>query len=440
MILGYRLPNWRKEPVGIAVISVLLVAYLFPTLFDLAINRPIFAPLLSADTIPACLLPVSLLREGNLYLDEYRDFIQTNWGTRAYFVRISNGHLVSTYPVLAAILAVPVYALPVWAGWINEPKDTYYAARIAAGILTTLAMALFYWLCVEWMTPWKAAVLTLALGLGSGMWTTVSQGLWQHTASIPFLCGALWLLVRGEQNDRIVPWAGLLLSTATIARYNNVTTLAILAFFVLMRHRRRFIPFVLLAELPLLWLLFYNALILGSPFDLSYGAGVATGWTAIWWQGLAGLLVSPAKGLLVFSPFLLLALIESARSVRRLGTLFFYVALASWIFTLVMSSWWGWYGGWSYGNRMLTDTLPLWGLLMIPVCNRLSRRGWIVFGIGVAFAVSTHALGLLDYGVNWHKTYDVGLSSQDWIWDVRHSPILFYTYHYAHRVLRSLFQ
>jgi len=428
----------RRKEIGAAVVCVLLVAYLFPTLFNLATDRPVFAPLPSADTVPACLLPVSLLRDGDLYLDEYRDFIHANWGERAYFVRMSNGHLVSTYPVLAPILAVPIYALPDWAGLIDSPEDTYYVARIAAAVLTTLAMALFYWLCVELVAPWKAAAVTLALGLGTGMWTTVSQGLWQHTAGIPFLCGALWLLVRAEQNDRTVPWAGFLLSVAAVARYNNIVILAILAFFVMIRHWRRFIAFILLAGVPLLCLLCYNTLMFDSPFNLSYGAGVTTGWTTIWWQGLSGLLVSPAKGFFVFSPFLLLALVESIRSIRRLGTLPFHVAVASWVFTLVVSRWWGWYGGWSYGNRMLTDTLPLWGLLLILACDRMSWRGWIVFGVAVVFAVIAHALGLLDYGANWHKAYDVGGFEQGWLWDVKHSPILFYAYHYAHRALRLL--
>jgi hypothetical protein len=436
MAHGHDLSKWRTEAIGIGVISVLLSAYLFPTLLDLVVDLRAFQPLPSADTVPACLLPVSLLEDGDFYLDEYRDFIGDRWGSEAYFVHESNGHLVSSYPVLSAILAVPVYALPVRAGWISEPEDTYYLASIAAAILAAVAMMLFYWLCVEWLAPHKAAVLTIALGLGTGMWTTVSQGLWQHTAALPFLCGALWLLAQGERNDRTVPWAGLLLSLATVARYNNVITLVILAVFVLMRHRRRLLPFLLLAGLPLLWLLFYNRLVLGSAlFDFRHYPGVATGCTATWWQGLGGLLVSPAKGLLVFSPFLLLALVESIRSVRPPGTLFFHVALASWVFALVMSSWWGWYGGWSYGNRMLTDTLPLWGLLMVPGCKRLSRRGWLAFGVTAAFGVATHALGLLDYGAVWHRNYDVGCSAQGWLWDVKHSPILFYASRYAHRIV-----
>ena len=79
----------------------------------------------------------------------------------------------------------------------------------------------------------------------------------------------------------------------------------------------------------------------GSPLDLGYGTGVTRGWTAIWWQGLSGLLISPAKGLLVFSPFLVLALVQSIRSARQPHSLYAHVGLAAWVFALIMSGWWG---------------------------------------------------------------------------------------------------
>jgi hypothetical protein len=295
-------------------------------------------------------------------------------------------------------------------------------------------MALFLLIALEWTAPRKAIALTLALALGTSAWTTASQGLWQHTASLPLLCGALWLLVRGEQNDRLVPWAGLLISLATVARYNNATTAVVLALFVLIRYRERFLAFALLAALPLLALLAYNQVIFGSPFDLGYGAA-ASGWTGVWWQGVVGLLISPAKGLFVFSPFLLLAAVGSIRSLRQPRSLRFYIAIAGWLFVFVMGKMWGWYGGWSYGNRMLTDSLPLWGVLMIAECERLSRRGWLWFGLATGFAITVHSLGLFDYGVNWHNTYDQGGAAQGWLWDIKHSPILFYAYHYMHRLV-----
>lgn len=423
---------------GMVAVLVLLAAYLLPTAANVALGRPLFAPLTAADTVPTCLLPVSLLRDGDLFLDEYAGFFRANWGDQAYFVQEAHGHLVSMYPVLTAILAVPVYAVPVWMGWADDPGLVYYVARLAAAVLAVIAMAFYYLLCREWLAPVTAAALTLALGLGTAMWTTVSQGLWQHSGSIPFLCAALWVLARAQKRERLVPWAGLLLSLATLARHNNATTLLVLGGYVLLRHRHRFAAFLALAALPLACLLGYNTLAFGSPLRISYGSGATNGWNAVWWQGLAGLLVSPAKGLLVFSPFLVWALVEGVRALCRGADLFAFVALSAWVFLAVMADWWAWYGGWSYGNRMLADSLPLWGMLLIPGCSRMSRHGWLAFGGAAALALAAHALGLLDYGAAWHRAYDVGLTSQGWLWEVKHSPIPFYAYHYLHRLLHVL--
>lgn len=430
--------RYTKNQISVALSFALFIVYACPVLANVVTGQLIFIPLPSADTVPAALLPVSLLRNGNLYLDEYSAFFRDNYGAGSYFVRLAQGHIVSNYPIVAAVMAVPVYVLPVWAGWVNQPVNCFYAARIAAAMLTALAMGIFLLTCLEWLTLWKAIALTLALGLGTSIWTTASQALWQHTASLPLLCCALLFLVRGQQDDRLVPWSGFLLSAATVARYNNVTTFAALALFVLYRHRRRLPAFGALAMLPILALLVYNYFVFGYPFELSYGAAVTSGWTETWWRGFAGLLVSPAKGLFVFSPFLLLAFIGSVRSFWQPGSLHFHLVLAVWCFVLVMSFWWGWYGGWSYGNRMLTDSLPLWGLILIPICDKLSGRGWLLFGMATLFAVGVQSLGLFDYGVNWHILYDKGTTSELWLWDVKHSPILFYAYHYAHRLLAFL--
>lgn len=251
-----------RQQAFIAVIIILAISYLSPVLFDLIVGEQTFIPLPSADTLPACLLPISLLKDGDFFLDEYAGWIQDNWGENPYFVRVINNHIVSAYPVVTAILSIPVYALPVWAGWSSQPEQAFYIARISAGLLATLAMTIFYQICADRLDAPRSVLLTLALGLGSGMWTTVSQGLWQHTASIPFLFCAMWVLMRSEHHPRCVPWVGFLLSMATIARYNNVTTAILLSVYVLFHCRTNRTAFLLLAAIP--WIGFFYTM---HPFS-----------------------------------------------------------------------------------------------------------------------------------------------------------------------------
>lgn len=59
----------------------------------------------SGDTEPAELLPISLLNEGNLDFNEF-----VGGGDLPYAYRLVGGRVVSSYPIVAGLLNVPVYA------------------------------------------------------------------------------------------------------------------------------------------------------------------------------------------------------------------------------------------------------------------------------------------------------------------------------------------
>jgi hypothetical protein len=416
----------------------LFAAYVTPVAFNLALRRETFVRVVSTDTVPTSLLAASLVKDGDVYLDEYRSYFEYRFGAAPSFVRVTKARLVSVYPVVTALLALPVFAVPVWlgwAGWVGAPEDTFYVARVAAAALTAAAMGLFFLTCTELLPTRKAAAVTLAIALGTSVWTTASQGLWQHTGSVLLLCGALLCLVWGERRPALVAWSGMLLAGAAAARYNVATTAAALGGYVLLRHRAAIFAFLALGAVPTSGLLTYNTVVYGAPREPGYGGGVGPGWNEVWWQGFIGLLASPAKGFFVYSPVLVLAIPEGVRAVSRPWSLPFYAAAGWMAFVAVMSGWWGWYGGVSYGNRMLTDIVPLAGILLARACARWSRGGWWLFGALSVASVGIQALGLLDYGAFWHRVYDAPAYWDRWIWDVGISPIPFYTARYAGRLL-----
>ena len=66
------------------------------------------------DTVAAKFLPIAIIRGDGLYLDRFSQHQQLQWpekGGLIYGVTSSRGHIVSTYPVGPALLAVP-FVLP----------------------------------------------------------------------------------------------------------------------------------------------------------------------------------------------------------------------------------------------------------------------------------------------------------------------------------------
>ena len=87
--------------------DILLLFILFYVLYNLN-GRPIGN---CGDTIPASLLPFSILENHNLYLDNFYLY-WTNAHYLTYFVMQSKGHYLSSYPIVTPILITPIYLMP----------------------------------------------------------------------------------------------------------------------------------------------------------------------------------------------------------------------------------------------------------------------------------------------------------------------------------------
>jgi hypothetical protein len=96
-----------------------------------------------------------------------------------------------------------------------------------------------------------------------------------------------------------------------------------------------------------------------------------------YWTALAGNLISPSRGVLVYSPFIvvviMLVIIYSRTLVAPALTV--HAALAIILHLLVISSFPHWWGGHSYGPRLMTDVIPWIALLAIFGIDAL-RNAW----------------------------------------------------------------
>ena len=87
-----------------------------------------------------------------------------------------------------------------------------------------------------------------------------------------------------------------------ISRPTNAVIVAPLAIVVALCFRRRLVRFVLWSVPPIAFQLAYNWRYFGDPFRTQFpiiGSGL---WNAPFAEGFAGILLSPARGLLVYSP------------------------------------------------------------------------------------------------------------------------------------------
>ena len=188
---------------------------------------------------------------------------------------------------------------------------------------------------------------------------------------------------------------------------------------------RRALPAYVLAGLPLALLLgWYNAHYLGSPFQFGQSlvaprlalakTGVADPWQTPLWEGAAGVLVSPSRGLLVYSPFMAFAFwgVWVTWRNRTFATLR-PLAVAVAALLCVGFKWYDWWGGWSFGYRPVVDTMPLLAVFLIPVLDTIWKRKVLLsaFGTLLAWSVLVQVVGAFAYDVtSWNGMREYELS------------------------------
>jgi hypothetical protein len=395
------------------------------------------------DSVPNMLLPASVLRELDTDLDEFEALLRADDLRRKLYVfgtvQDSRGHMVSSYPIGSALVALPVYAVPVWAGWLGTLEDYHLMAKLAASLIVALSAGFLFLAAAEIAGRKPALLLALAYGLGSDAWTVASQSLWQHGPGMLCLAVALLLVLRMEAGAgrTAALGAGAALGLAVICRNLNAIPAGALGLFVLVRHRRQLIAFALPLAVCAIFQAWYNVTAFGDlrgGYDAIYrsewhagrGLTIDTAFDLPFWQGLAGILVSPSKGLFVYTPYMIFAVaallpICFARSFP-LGR---YLTLWMVLLLYVLSKHTLWWGGSGFGPRYLCDALPGLILVLAWLWPWIAARRWRVtlFATTLALSVGVQAVGAFLTPCGWHENpvqvdYD---SSRLWHW---HDPQL----------------
>jgi hypothetical protein len=203
-------------------------------------------------------------------------------------------------------------------------------------------------------------------------------------------------------------------------------------------------------------LAWYQFICFGSPFATTYTyavthSDVTTGFNNPIQRGLIGLLITPRRGLFLYSPILLLSLYGLAKmlqnkSERKDALLFISLFLILLIFFALQK----YSSGWIFGSRRLTPVLPLFVLFtgkvltlpkdtlfsFVPWDNArsfLENHGnvifWTIFGILLSISIGVNTIGAITDVHPTNITYfdynvELLLSGQisGFIWNI--SPLL----------------
>jgi hypothetical protein len=410
-----------------------LALFLLVVLVYLANGRT----LASGDTIPARYLPLSLLREFDFDLDEFTFLAEE---VIPYYLQYQHGHLISTFPPGPPLLAIPVYFFPAVAGISPYSAWLPFLEKLSATLMAALSVLLLYFTLQRLTSERIALLIAIIYALGTSTFSVSSQALWQHGPAQLLLTATILLLVLGLRQRRFVGVAGLPLMGMVVCRPPDALIALPILVYVGRHHFRESLRFIFFSLPPILLLLGYNYYYFGSLSATGYGPSLADP-TSFWWKsslvdGLLWVLVSPHRGLFIYSPILLLSIVGIVVLWRHRNSLLRYISLAPLLVILFYAKL-NWWGGWSYGPRYMADIAPLLSLCLSPVLEMARRRAFLKWVIAplVLVSVAMHSIGAFGYDSSWEVTL-VDRADVDRFWSWADAPFM----HYGERVLLGAMQ
>jgi len=268
--------------------------------------------------------------------------------------------------------------------------------------------------------------------------------MWIHTWGIFILGIVVWLIARTEMRKRPLHpvFLGTCLSWLYFIRPSDSLSIIGVAIFILIRHWRAALPLILTGAIWLAAFVGYSRYHFGTNLPSYYqGQTYLINFDASLGEGLAGTLVSPARGLFIYSPILLFViyLLVRHRKYLRPGLTFLALGIVC-THLLFMGAYKFWYGGHCYGPRYCSDVVPWFALLGVlaidgyhhrPSANETARsflRGrveWTVALILLGCSVVLNGIGAFSLGA-WHWNVRPTDIDRDLVrlWDWKHPPFL----------------
>jgi len=346
-------------------------------------------------------IALNLWRHQHAYLDEF-DAQMRAWdyyaleciesSGRPSQTQVCDGHWYTIYPLAGPVMSAPLIfaqlailrplqpflsrfhpADPVIDGFIHAQPEAGYPLfeKEAASFLVGLATVLIYLIARGYLAEGRAVILALLFGLGTSVFSIAARALWQHTWSILLLTLIIYMLERARQFPSFAAWVGIPVAIAYTVRPTNAILVVVFTVYVAFRHRRQ-LPAYLLAAAPVAAVFFLGNWSIYHKLFSGYQTSMAVSMPdfARSLNALAGNLFSPARGVLIFTPVFVFSIVSLAKRswTSPLAPWLAALALAHFIVvSIVTTTWWA---GHSYGQRYLSDTIPIFVLGLIPILQR----------------------------------------------------------------------
>ncbi|HEU4716731.1 MAG TPA: hypothetical protein VFU15_02815 [Bacteroidia bacterium] len=411
-----------------------IAAILFVTAWCARVTYTFSDPQLSLLTSQA------LLENGSINLYRYKTAMPSDQFSSGNWKFTTCGRKETcyySYPLGNSFLSLPFVAAANFFGldMANTEQDAFLQHLLA----TCCTIVLFFLLCRIarlFLDEIPALVAATAISFGTGFISVVTTALWSFDIELILVLVTLDYLLRYElklaQKKRPV-LLGLLVFFAWFCRPSAAIVAALAGAWMFFRQRRQLPLFILSLLVPLgvfMWLSYRSyGVLFPSYYNPLYWEHTASSGSGFF-QRMSALLFSPARGLFLFTPLLLLSFGGFFSAALRKNKI--YIAMTGWfllqlVMTATQKNWWG---GWCFGPRLMTETLPSLAIAGFLVFGEhlqkgRARQAMLLIAPLAAFGIFTHTVqGLYNKEtVDWNDFPNIDGRPDYYIWNWKQTQL-----------------
>ncbi|MDD0841865.1 hypothetical protein [Pseudomonas sp. Gutcm_11s] len=370
----------------------------------------------------------AIVQHGTIRLDSYDKSLLDSYG---YVFHQKNGHYYSYFPLGTALIGVPFVAAANVLGLDIVRVDPLVQMAMVA-FAAFFSLWILYGIARLYLTPLLSLSMVALAWFGSALASTLGTALWSHNFAFVFSSLAIFLVLKVRADGGGLK-ISILVGSCLFMAYFCRPVLALLVPFLLSYYffKNRWaavfagLVFCALMAVFMGWSYFEFGQILPDYYQPKR-LGNADFMLAVY-----GGLFSPARGLLVYSAFLVPSLLLSLLLAFRGGE---YLKLSlitlAWpaAHLLSVSQLPHWWAGWSFGARFMADVLPglLLGLFAVMQAFKGSRLlcGALILTGAASVFINTYQGLFNPYSVKWWNAEPNIDMNPQYLFDWRFPPFL----------------
>ena len=369
-----------------------------------------------SDPYQQLLISQSILEHGTIDLTLYNDDVNL------IHIRDVNGQKFNFFPIGTALFSTPfVFALNQY-GFDMRHNDQQ-SQVIILSITGTLLFLVIYLIGTHYVSNVESFIITLIGILGSSLTSTLATALWSHNYAAIFIALSILILIKIESNKSadILPFAlGFMLFSSYLCRPISAVFVASVLAYLLFTNRYAFIKTSFASLVLMLGFIWFSLHTYDNWLPSYYLPSRLSSET--YWTALVGLVVSPSRGVFVYSPFLILAFSCAVLLYKPLSRfrLYYLACICPFLYLLAIAKFPDWYGSHSYGPRYQSDFFVLYIVIVFMIAREFST-GVIKKHVRICTFILFMILGLMSVWINayqglhnkWTQVWNENLSTSD---------------------------